>query len=45
MHFKNVTGEEELKSLWPTLSILLFISLIMKETALPFSKMIDRCEG
>lgn len=45
MYLKNVTEEEGLKSLCPTLTTLLFIALIMKETALSFSKMIDRCEG
>lgn len=45
MHLKNGTEEEGLKSLCPTLTTLLFIALIMKETALSFSKMIDRCEG
>lgn len=45
MHFKNVTGKEGLKSFCPTLTTLLFTALIMKETALSFSKMIDRCEG
>lgn len=42
---QKCNSERKVKILCPTLTTVLFIALILKETTLSFSKMIDRCEG